>query len=127
MKGLEICHDSLSDMIKQLDTRSEHDGLGDGVDLAVHQELLLIRELHEDDSEVGSSEIQRQELALLLAIGQLPDEGGEALDRGVEVTLLGEALLDRVTHLLLQDVDVVIVQHQVTDEILNEPTGTDFI
>ena len=39
------------------------------------------------------------------------------------MTLLGEALLDRVTHLLLQDVDVVIVQHQVTDEILNESTG----
>ena len=70
----------LSDMIKQLDPGTEHDGLGDGVDLAVHQELLFIRELHEDDSEVRSSEIKRQELSLFLAIRQLPDECGEALD-----------------------------------------------
>lgn len=67
-------------MIKQLDSGPEHDSLGDGVDLAVHQELLFIRELHEDNSEVGSSKIKRQELSLFLTIGQLSDECGEALD-----------------------------------------------
>ena len=67
-------------MIKQLDPGPEHDSLGDGVDLAVHQELLFIRELHEDDSEVCSSKIKRQELSLFLTIGQLSDECGEALD-----------------------------------------------
>lgn len=40
------------------------------------------------------------------------------------MTLLGEALLDGVTHLLLEDVDMVIVQHQVADKILNKSSSS---
>ena len=42
------------------------------------------------------------------------------------MTLLCEALLDGVPHLLLQYVNVVIVQHQITDKILNEPSNRSF-
>ena len=38
-------------VIEELDAGSRHDGLRDGVDLAVHHKLLLLGQLHEDDSE----------------------------------------------------------------------------
>ena len=51
-------------------------------------------ELHDDDSEVGSSEIEGQELSLLLSVGQAPDVGRETLDAGGLVLLLGQPFLE---------------------------------
>ena len=50
-------------------------------------------ELHHDDSEVGSSEIEGQELSLLLPVGQVPDVGGEAFHAGGLVLLLAQTFL----------------------------------
>ena len=50
---------------------------------------LVGSQLHNDDPEIGSSEIERQKLSLLLAVGQAPYVGREALDAGRLV--LGQA------------------------------------
>ena len=109
--------DLLCNMVKELHTRANHDTVGDGVDLAVHHELLVLGQLHEDDPEVGATQVKRQELALLLPIRQLLDIGWKALDRSIFMILLLEPHLDSIPHLLLHHVDVVIVQHQVSHKV----------
>ena len=107
-------------MVKETHSGPGHDGVRDGVDLAVHHELLLGGQLHEDHPEVGSSQIKGQELAILLSIWQFSHEGWKAFDGGALVAVLGEAHLDGVPHLLLQHVDMVVVQHEISDEILDQ-------
>ena len=51
---------------------TRHDVLWDCVDLAVHEELSVLRDLHDDHPEVGPAQVQRQELANLVAIGKAP-------------------------------------------------------
>ena len=117
---------SLSNVVKQFHSGPNHHTVGDGVDFAVHHELLLGSELHEDDPEVGTSQVEGQELALFLTIWQLLDIGGKALNRSLLVPLLLEPQLDGVPHLLLHHMDVVIVQHQVSHEVLDKPARPDY-
>ena len=53
---------------------TRHDVLWDGVDLAVHEELPVLRDLHDDHAEVGPAEVEREELARLVAVGKSPEE-----------------------------------------------------
>jgi hypothetical protein len=111
----------LGDMVEELSAGPGHDLMRYGVNLAVHHELLVARQLHEDDAKVRAAQVQRQELAVLRAVGQLAHVGGEALDAGVPVPLLAEPELDGVAHLLFHHVDVVVVQVQVPHAVLDEP------
>lgn len=65
----------------------------DSVDLVVHQELLVGRELHNDDPEVGAAQVQGQEFAVLLPVGQAPDVSGVTLDTRGHLVLFFEAFL----------------------------------
>ena len=51
---------------------TRHDVLRDGVDLAVHEELPVLRDLHDDHPEVGPAQVQGEELADLVAVGKSP-------------------------------------------------------
>ena len=107
-------------MVKELNAGANHDAVRDGEDLAVHHELLVLSEFHEDDSEVVSSQVKGQELSLLFTIGKLLDICWEAFDRGIFLMLLLERHVEGVPHLLLHHVDVVIVQHQVPHKVFNK-------
>ena len=108
-------------MVKQFNTRANHHTVGNGENLAVHHELLILGELHEDDPEVGASQVKREELALLFPIRQLLYICWKTFDRCILVVLPLEPHVDGVPHLLLQHVDVVIVQHQVSHKVFNQP------
>ena len=72
---------------------TSHDAERDGVDLGVHEELLVGGELHDDDAEVGAAEVEGEELALLLAVRQPPHVGREAFHAGGRMALLAQAFL----------------------------------
>ena len=50
------------------------------IDLVVHQELLIGREFHDNDSEVGATQVQGEKFAMFLAIWQVSDVSRETLD-----------------------------------------------
>ena len=70
-----------------------HNILRNGVDLGIHQELLVGGQLHNYDPEVGTPQVEGEELALLLAVGQASDVGWEALDTGGLVRLIAKSFL----------------------------------
>ena len=70
-----------------------HDGSWYGVNLVVHQELFFLGQLHDNDSKIGSSKIERQELALLTSIGQVPDVSRETLDTRLHLTFFLQPFL----------------------------------
>ena len=63
--------------------RAGHDALGDGVDLGVHHELLVLGQLHEDDTEVCASQIKGEEFTMFTPVGKLTDVSWKALDTGI--------------------------------------------
>ena len=87
-------------MIEERYPGAGHDLLRYRVDLAVHHELLLLGQLHEDDPKVGPAEVQGQELAVLRPVGQLTHVGRKALHAG---TLVGLLLQPNTGHNRLTD------------------------
>ena len=65
-------------MIEKLYSWSGHHILWDCIDLAVHHKLLGLCQLHEDDPEVGSSQIKGEKLTVLASVREFPDIGWEA-------------------------------------------------
>ena len=87
-------------MVHETNSRTNHDGLRYGENLAVHHELLIRSQLHEDDPKVGSSEVKREELSVFFPVWKFSNKSGETFNRGGLVALFSEALLDRISHLL---------------------------
>ena len=85
--------------------------------------LSIWRDVYEHDPKVGAAEVERQELSLLLAVGQLAHVGREALDGGRVVRLLVESPLDGQSHLALHQRDVVVVDDEVAAVVLDLPAG----
>ena len=108
-------------MVKEVYARTSHDLLRDGIDFAVHHKLFVLGELHEDDPEVGSAQVERQELAVLGAVRQFTDVGGETLDTGLVVGVHLQPELDGLSHLLLHHVDVIVVEQEVPDTVFDQP------
>ena len=113
----------LGNMIKESITRSNHDVMRYRINLAVHHELLLSRQLHEDDTEIGSTKIKRQKFTIFFTIGKFSNKGWEALHGGGCMSFFCESLFDGVSHFLFQHMNMIIVKHQVSDEVFNEPSS----
>merc|ERR1719450_968940 len=115
----KVCQ-ALGNVVKQGSTTSFHYSPGNGVYLIVHEELLVVGEFHDNDPEVGSAQVQREELSLLAAVGQVPNVGGETLDTRRHLALLLQPFLYGPPHGLLYDVDMVVVEAKVPDAVLDE-------
>ena len=63
--------EALGDVVEEPHAGVAHQLARDLVDLAVHEELVLRGQLHDDDAEVGAAQVQREELAHLGAGRQL--------------------------------------------------------
>ena len=60
-----------------------HNCLWNGINLVIHDKLFVRCELHNNDTEIGPSQIQRKELSTFVSVGKCPNECGKTFDTGI--------------------------------------------
>lgn len=83
--------EALGYVIEQLGAGADHNVLGDGIDAGLHLEVVVLLQVDQQHPEVGAAEVEGEELAALIAVGQVLHVRNKALDIGLWMGVLGEA------------------------------------
>mgnify|MGYP001316049797 CR=1 FL=1 len=72
-----------------------HNCLWNGINLVIHDKFFVRCELHNNDTEIGPSQIQRKELSTFVSVGKCSNECGKTFDTGIFTFNRTQAFLKR--------------------------------